>query len=625
MNKIQIKRLLKNGNNPTVLANYWKVIVPRLGQSNYLAGKLNGGLHYNSALVPFLLSNRNRVAGFFDLNEVKIRRQQANNGKDLAGLAAELRYVPVLPLTSVAGGDGQICPTQGISVTPRTTSFAINRKTTMQPIELSLAQIRCLQEGSDQQVDYTLLNYFAAAASQFVIDVETEFFSKTNGQYRHVGNLPPKNSIGTRTAGENLALFKADGITPNPFGESQMYEDFAQAGVPASQMFFVGGTGFSNYAKLKQWSVPNDQGFNAALFNTIEVGDMRNWFSSLINSKTGLSNPVLAIRPGAAQIITANKNVGDFERISDTKKRTTVVDPFLGLTWDLYENVVECEEEIVTRIWVEINWALITYPDCDPDDQGPLRRGVNDVFLYNMVCQDTSACEIEPVAFDPPSFAGNVSSTCNNEELVCLPNACTVSLSASVSIGGDLIVNAGFNPSSSIDTPAYTWTLNGSPVSGSGNVLSLPVGSWDNGDVVGVTVEQGDDCTATAEIVINEACPSIRLEFVNLSSVGTDLAENGTLDIGEQERGLIGTLRIHNDSNNNANLVVTVISETNGVLALGAFTVPATIAEGDYIEVTLTIPAGAADGDYTAKFSVTSNDCDSPAFATNLKYEVVTA
>jgi hypothetical protein len=620
-----IKRLAKSGYDTNTIVNYWKVLGQRLLQNNVLVQRLYNSMHYNSTIVPFLLSERNRIAGYFDLNDVKIRRERQNFGKDIPGLVAELRYVPIIPMEQLVNGDdSQKCFSQGVSVAPVTTTYRITKKTVMQPIELSNAQLRCIREGKEDQYDWMLLNYVAAAVSAFAIDVETELFSKVNGKYKYIGDLPNKNSITTRPAGEDIALFRADGITPNPLGEAKINMDLAQANLPIGQMAWFGGDLLAYYATLKRWSGINSQGFNAQLFDVINRGDYRSIHSTTITAKSGLQDPLMIMRPGALQILTANENVGDFAYTSEDHKRYTIVDPIFGLTWDVVENLVKCDTEIKTTIQLSIHWALIGYPDCE-NLYGPTRKNVKDILLYNIICQDTSACDMPRTVFDPPAYSKDAVSVCNNDGQSCLPESCSVSLSASINQAGGLVVNASFTGAVG-DTGeiSYSWGINGSPLLATGNVLIIPQGAWDNGDVVTVSVNQGN-CNTNAQLVVSEPCPSILVEYFNTLGVGVQLSANGTFNAGDQVRGNIGFLRITNNSNNTATMVVTAVSEINGVLSLGAFTVPNTLSAGFSFDIPLSIPNALANANYTATFSISSNDCDTPLFNTNIDLRVVTA
>jgi hypothetical protein len=109
----------------------------------------------------------------------------------------------------------------------------------------------------------------------------------------------------------------------------------------------------------------------------------------------GNTNKVIAMAPGALQLVTYAKNQGQFQYEFEDQMRTTVVDPWLGLTHDVYMSYVKCNEEIELYIQFVTNWAVVGMPKCWADDDC-LFEGVTDVFCYTVVCADTGYCDIEP-------------------------------------------------------------------------------------------------------------------------------------------------------------------------------------------------------------------------------------
>jgi hypothetical protein len=117
------------------------------------------------------------------------------------------------------------------------------------------------------------------------------------------------------------------------------------------------------------------------------------FYDTNLGAAWGDPNCILAMAPGALQLITYAKHKGDFQYDFDDQMRTTIVDPYFGLEHDVIMHYEKCGEEIKMFMQFAIKWDVVGMPDCWSDD--PDFDGVNDVFKYNVVCADTGICDVD--------------------------------------------------------------------------------------------------------------------------------------------------------------------------------------------------------------------------------------
>jgi hypothetical protein len=100
--------------------------------------------------------------------------------------------------------------------------------------------------------------------------------------------------------------------------------------------------------------------------------------------------------------------------------RTTVVDPWLGLTHDVYMSYSKCNAEIELYIQFVTNWAVVGMPKCWSADDC-LLENVLDVFCFDVVCADTGYCDIEAACGKTSVSAPTTAVFCDSAELCVSP------------------------------------------------------------------------------------------------------------------------------------------------------------------------------------------------------------
>lgn len=517
--------------DPITLNNWWKVMQTKL--NNFAQNRRPATIN-SPSLAAFLLSDRNRTAAQFDLNSVKISMEKRDGKKGYVGV---VRWMPPLQMDELECGDADYCQTTGVSQGYEMFPYQIDRVTRMKPVEVDDGFIRCLQEGKDEYVGEVLFNMTRAAVSTFAKQVEAEAYNLANS---YIGKFPDRH-MGTVSVdpGKVLNLFRDTTNAYNEINwvaESEMEMDMGQAGVDEYVMF--GGTIGRHYAKLKQITVPNTQsGIDAGMLMAFEENNF--FFDSYIESATGVTNPLMLLRPGALQILTYARNEGDFA-YNDTPQhqRVTVVDPIFGLTWDLITNRVECGEDIKFTAFLELRWALIGYPDCD-DKRDPLRVGVQDVFLYSIGCGDTPVCNLPADKQEANTCAEPYDNDCTIDE-VCDPG-CSLSLTGQLLGNGDYQVIAYPTPSlgANVESGGYAWEVNdvAQATPATPFIFTLSAGAYANGDVVELTTTDTKSCVATASLVV--AVPEI-----DVDADSQDTTDGVTLDLGSGVQATLKTVQV---------------------------------------------------------------------------------
>lgn len=594
------------------ILNAWKIRM-----INIMGGGQVRRARYTSQFLPFLVSNRNR-GGMYQLEQVRetLGALAAQEGK--SGYEAIVSWTPYLPLDQ--GGvatKGDYCNPEGLSSERTRRPYALNKfQGTRYKFDRN---VELCKEGTlQQQFADALSNAFEHAYSNLGIAIEAEYFALIQNsprKYRYIGNLPTLQSGVTRYAGESLPLFHTTDSRINVAGEGLYRQDKMRIGMRDTVL--IGGFKLGEYARLKGISGFSDSGFDASQMNDINNGEII--YSSEIETRTGLDSPMLALERGAVQLVTYARYANRPEEIGNVS-RSTVRDPYLGLEWDLITTVENCGAETVTYLQVEINWGLIVNPDCDPNDLNGF--GTNAALMYNIVCADTSICNI-PTAQSLYSPIINELEKCDTPDDVCV-SPCNVSLSGFVSSNGDdYIATANAVTSQGAAVVSYAWTLNGSPLVATTRVITLDNSTLSSGDVIAVTVTDSLGCVATNSFVVDNGCPE--LVYVldsNVLAIPNQIVANGAVINAGSFAAPVGDLQI--------SLAVGNLGLAAGVVTSGTATgtgagvvssdFPATLETGD--EAAVQCVAAKTIGAKQIVFTIASNDCAAPAFSITVNYTI---
>lgn len=592
--------------DPINLQNWWKVAQTKL---NDFARNRRPSTINSPALVAFLLSERNRNAAQFNLNDVKMSFERRADGKK--GYVASVRWMPPLQMDTIAGGSGDYCPQSGETLGYEMFPYQIDRLTRTKAVEVDDGFVRCLQEGKDEYVAEVLFNLSRAAVSAWARDVSVEAY---NLQNNYIGDFPDRFEGTVSTApGKVLNLFRN---TTNAYNEvnwvaeSELEMDMGQAQVDEYVKF--GGTIAKHYAKLKQISVPNtDAGIDPSMLMAFEESNF--FFDSYIEKATGVQHPLFVMRPGALQIITYSKNQGDFVHNDEQHQRVSIVDPILGQTWDLIINKIYCGDDVKWTAFLELRWGLIGYPDCAYEDD-PLRVGVKDTFLYSIGCGDTPVCNLPSDKQAATTNSEPYDNDCTIDE-VCDPT-CSVSLTGQLLANGDYQVIAFPTPSlgANVESGGYDWEVNGASQATPATpyIFTLSAGAYANGDVVTLTVTDTATCEATANLVVE-------VPEIDVDADSQNTTDGGTLDLGSGAQGTAKVVTV--DITNGGSLdplTITGIAESGDILA-GSYVAP-TLPTNAPLSFDFTFDNGST-GVKTVQFDITTNDPNTATYVLIVQYE----
>jgi hypothetical protein len=367
------------------LADAWKIIDISLNNNSGMRSMPSP----NIGLLQLLVSAANKSASQVKLGNVQAVEQ--GNGKVYK---VSRRFFPRLAESNATSLE--YCPTDGDVVKPLYDEIEITNKTVSQKIKIDDELIRCIKESrADYQNSYVnevLRNHINRLGKEVSTVVANNGF---------IGSFVKCDCADPAVTSKSLPLFLSSGLGINPVGESILDSDRKQAEIE-QQMILIGGTLLDQYRKARAIASGNDNGFDASLLDITRSI----FYDTNLPAALGNTNEIIAMAPGALQLVTYAKNKGQFTYDFEDQMRTTVVDPWLGIEHDVVMSYVKCNDEIELYIQFATNWAVVGMPKCWAQNDC-LFDGVLDVFKYEVVCADTGYCDIEPAC----GFAGAPNAT----------------------------------------------------------------------------------------------------------------------------------------------------------------------------------------------------------------------
>jgi hypothetical protein len=356
------------------LADAWKIIDISLNNNSGMRSMPSP----NIGLLQLLVSAANKSASQVKLGNVQAVEQ--GNGKVYK---VSRRFFPRLSESNATSLE--YCPTDGDVVKPLYDEIEITNKTVSQKIKIDDELIRCIKESrADYQNSYVnevLRNHINRLGKEVSTVVANNGF---------IGSFVKCDCADPAVTSKSLPLFLSTGLGINPVGESILDSDRKQAEIE-QQMILIGGTLLDQYRKARAIASGNDNGFDASLLDITRSI----FYDTNLPAALGNTNDIIAMAPGALQLVTYAKNKGQFTYDFEDQMRTTVVDPWLGIEHDVVMSYVKCNDEIELYIQFATNWAVVGMPKCWAQNDC-LFDGVLDVFKYEVICADTGYCDIEP-------------------------------------------------------------------------------------------------------------------------------------------------------------------------------------------------------------------------------------
>lgn len=381
------------------LADAWKIIDLTLNNNTGMRSMPSP----NIGLLQLLTSSANRAA-----SRVKLGNVQAIDRGDGKVYKVSRSFFP--RLGQVNNASVEYCPTDGDVIKPLYDEVEIKNQTVSRKIKIDDELMRCIKEN---RADYQ--NAYINEVLRNHINLLGQQVSTVVGTNGYIGGFPKCDCDSTPAACLDLPLFISTGLGINPVGESILDSIRKQAEID-QQLVLVGGTLLDQYRKARAIASGNDNGFDASLLDITRSI----YYDTHVPAAMGGNNKIIAMAPGALQLITYAKNQGQFSYEFEDQMRTTVVDPWLGLTHDVYMSYSKCNAEIELYIQFVTNWAVVGMPKCWSADDC-LLENVLDVFCFDVVCADTGYCDIEAACGKTSVSAPTTAVFCDSAELCVSP------------------------------------------------------------------------------------------------------------------------------------------------------------------------------------------------------------
>lgn len=181
-------------------------------------------------------------------------------------------------------------------------------------------------------------------------------FRSINRDLISLANAAVGEHLGGTAAAVNLQMIinEASGRKSADFtGEMELLEEMADLGL--SNPFVVGSGLLSQYARLANIGCCNDFGQDMS-----KLGSFMFYRDRDVPSVIGAAQNFLVYAPGAAHLVTWNKNKGEFAMTHEHFAETTLVDPVTGLELDMEFNYDRCDK--VWKLMLSLDYDLFTLP-----------------------------------------------------------------------------------------------------------------------------------------------------------------------------------------------------------------------------------------------------------------------
>lgn len=182
---------------------------------------------------------------------------------------------------------------------------------------------------------------------------------------------------------KQIKLFEPTTNSPRSIAAAQIRHEYDLVGASGAPMI-IGSGNFDLYAKTQQ----------IACCNSTTGTDMARWTDYMyfndrfVESEIG-ANHFVVLAPGAVQLVTWNKYLGDYAKRNDVFEHGTITDPFTGLTYDLKVHYDDCAD--VWSIKMFLNWGLFFIPS-NAFKTGDVNEGVNYTFDFED-CSTIVGCD----------------------------------------------------------------------------------------------------------------------------------------------------------------------------------------------------------------------------------------
>ena len=162
---------------------------------------------------------------------------------------------------------------------------------------------------------------------------------------------------------------------------AQMRHEYDKASASGAPIIVAGGN-FDLYAKMNQIACCNDLGIDLSRWT-----DYQYFYDRFVDAQVG-TNDMIVLAPGAVQLVTWNKYVGEYAKRNDVFEHGTLTDPFTGLTYDIKINYDDCKDRWTIQFGLYFKLVHLPSNAFAADDD---LNGVNYTFHWTD-CSELVAC-----------------------------------------------------------------------------------------------------------------------------------------------------------------------------------------------------------------------------------------
>jgi hypothetical protein len=350
-------------------------------------------------LLSFINSPANIQASIDRIGDVEVMKSA--DGKAYKVVRRVLpRYKAQTTLEGVS-----FCSAEGDVLKPVVDEVEIDKKLVSNPILIDDKILRCILENKEEYVNHFVTNYVRSHIDNLGRAVATQVAKFKRGNFYNCDCDQPADVI------RNLPLYTSSGQAYNPIAGVILDRDRLEAQI-SDPFVLIGGTKLAAYQRLEAVQSGQDIGIDGSRF---QLGQQAIYYDTNVGAALADNDIVLAVALGALRMVTYAKNKGTFAYEDDTQIRQTVIDPFFGLEHDMIIFIDKCEEEVKYKMQLITHYTILDVPacwngnDCNFD-------GVNDVFTYRIVCEDSSVCDLD-VACGKAQNAQRVDLSCDESEI----------------------------------------------------------------------------------------------------------------------------------------------------------------------------------------------------------------
>jgi len=175
------------------------------------------------------------------------------------------------------------------------------------------------------------------------------------------------------TTQKSVKLFEDTSNASRAIATAQIRHEYDKVGGSGAPMM-IGGGNLDLFAKVNQ----------IACCNAATGTDLSRWVDYQYYNDRFVEGAIgagefIVLAPGAVQLVTWNKYVGEYAKRNDMFEHGTITDPFTGLTYDLKVHYDDCAD--AWKIKLQLHWNLFFIPN-DAFAAGDPNNGVNYTFNF---------------------------------------------------------------------------------------------------------------------------------------------------------------------------------------------------------------------------------------------------